>query len=176
MPSETSLHKSINDSEISRLVLQGKLWRAKEILQGRVGSMPYSPDLYQDYGIVLFVMGDLIEAGKYLYLSGKRSSVYEEAVTLYLEKHGKHGWQNLAATFPQRVRAVPLEKLPKNLRSDLEKINYRPKKQDLPQVEEQTLKTWIGDKLACVGCAFFAIFVFVVFASITEVVRRLIFG
>ena len=36
----------------------GKLWRAKEILSGRIASQPYSPALYEQFGALLLRIGD----------------------------------------------------------------------------------------------------------------------
>ncbi|MDQ3686198.1 MAG: hypothetical protein M3430_11450 [Acidobacteriota bacterium] len=53
-----------------RELAQGNLWRAKEILQGSVSDAGYNIELFEKYGIVLLKMGDLPEAGKFLFLSG----------------------------------------------------------------------------------------------------------
>jgi hypothetical protein len=49
---------------------RGALWRAKEILRGRVASSQYDPVLFERYGAVLLEAADLFEAGKFLFLSG----------------------------------------------------------------------------------------------------------
>ena len=46
----------------------GELWRAKEILQGRIAGSSFDTDLYEQYGAVLLQTADLMAAGKYLYL------------------------------------------------------------------------------------------------------------
>lgn len=96
---------------------RGELWRAKEILQGRIGSSPYDPTLYEQYGAVLLAMRDLREAGKYLFLSGNRRSEYEPAITLYLHQH--RDGRSLLGTFPARAREIPRDRFPEPVRAEL---------------------------------------------------------
>jgi len=98
------------------------LRRAKEILQGTVASSKYDPLLFEQYGLVLFQMGDLIEAGKYLFLSGQEKEEYEEATALYLKRFGRRDWQTLIASFPKRVKNIKTELLPENVRQELKRL------------------------------------------------------
>lgn len=43
----------------------GELWRAKEILAGRMGGAPFSPALCEQLGQLMLQMGDVLAAGKY---------------------------------------------------------------------------------------------------------------
>ena len=56
---------------VKAALTNNQLWRAKEILQGTIASSGYDPFLFEQYGLILFQMGDLMEAGKYLFLSGQ---------------------------------------------------------------------------------------------------------
>lgn len=98
---------------------EGKLWRAKEILQGRVGSMPYSPALYEQYGAVLLAMDDRMQAGKYLFLSGARRPEYEDAIATFMERHGRRSERQLVASFPANARSLALGRFPPNVRAAL---------------------------------------------------------
>ena len=71
-------------------IAQGNLWRAKEILQGSIPNAGYNVELFEKLGIVLLKMGDLPEAGKFLFLSGIRKPEYGQAIGIFLRKHGKN--------------------------------------------------------------------------------------
>src|SRR5207244_2839830 len=57
-------YKRVDDA-----LARGELWRAKEILRGRVASSHFDPVLFERYGEVLLAAADLFEAGKFLFLS-----------------------------------------------------------------------------------------------------------
>ena len=52
---------------VDRAIAEGKLWRAKEILEGRLGTPNFDRELLLRYGKVLLAMGDLIVAGRVLF-------------------------------------------------------------------------------------------------------------
>src|SRR5437588_10799902 len=78
----------------------GRLWRAKEILQGAVGTSGYEPGLYERYGQVLLRMGDNVEAGKYLFLSRVQNAGYEGAITLFVNRYKLKNSAQPIFTFP----------------------------------------------------------------------------
>lgn len=96
---------------------RGELWRAKEILQGRIGGGPYDPLLYEQYGAVLLEMRDLREAGKYLFLGGSWRPEYQQAIALYLDRH--RSGRSLLGTFPARAREIPRDRFPETVRAEL---------------------------------------------------------
>ncbi|HJX27714.1 MAG TPA: hypothetical protein VJ885_07345 [Thermoanaerobaculia bacterium] len=96
---------------------RGELWRAKEILQGRIGGGPYDPLLYEQYGAVLLEMRDLREAGKYLFLGGSWRPEYQPAIALFLDRH--RGGRSLLGTFPARSREIPRDRFPEPVRAEL---------------------------------------------------------
>jgi hypothetical protein len=51
-------------------IAKGRLWRAKEILRGRLADAAYDPVLFSRYAEVLAAMGDHDEAGRYYLLAG----------------------------------------------------------------------------------------------------------
>lgn len=102
----------------------GRVWRAKEILQGRIGSHGYDPTVFEAYGRVLLRMGDLVEAGKYLFLSGARMPAYEEAIALYLTRYLRTSARHLHSSFPACVRGKSVEALPRVVREELERRGY----------------------------------------------------
>jgi hypothetical protein len=96
---------------------RGRLWRAREILQGSVRS-GYDIEVYEEYGKLLLRMGDWIEAGRFLFLSGARKVAYEEAIALYLSKH-RGGPAELFRSFPRKARLVVLSTYPSAVERDL---------------------------------------------------------
>ena len=61
----------------------GRLWRAKEILRGRIAGGAVAPAVLERYGQLLEQTGDRLEAGKYLFLSGVRRSEYKPAIDVF---------------------------------------------------------------------------------------------
>jgi hypothetical protein len=65
-------------TRVNNEVRAGRLWRAKEILQGSI-CREYDLRIFERYGQILLLMRDNLEAGKYLFLSGSRKPEYEPA-------------------------------------------------------------------------------------------------
>src|SRR5690242_2689152 len=82
-------------ARVEAALAKGQLWRAKEICHGAIRNEPYDPALYECYGQVLISSGDLADAGKYLFLSGRRKPEYQEAIALYLRRNMKQGFFRL---------------------------------------------------------------------------------
>jgi hypothetical protein len=102
---------------------RGRLWRAKEILQGSVRTLGYNPELYEEYGRLLLRMGESPEAGRVLFLSGARKAEYEEPIHLYLGKYGQSP-ARLFRSFPQRARLVVLATYPKTVENELRERGF----------------------------------------------------
>jgi hypothetical protein len=102
---------------------QGRLWRAKEMLQGSLGNFGYNLELYEEYGKVLLLMGDLPSAGKFLFLSGVRKPEYEQAIGIYLTRHRGRPAQ-LFSTFPRTARLIVLSTYPKPVEEDLRRLGF----------------------------------------------------
>jgi hypothetical protein len=97
----------------------GQLWRAKEILAGRIGSAEFSPELCERFGQLLLRMGDDLQAGKYLFLSGVRRPEYESAIRLFLRRYSRAGWQSLLGSFPAAARCAVWADMPQTVRNEL---------------------------------------------------------
>ena len=96
-------------------VEKGNLWRAKEILQGAIrsnGNDRYDGQLFEMLGTVFLRMGDLPEAGRFLFLSGVRNPEYLEAVEIFLSRHRGKARQNLLHHLPHRARLRTLSDYP----------------------------------------------------------------
>jgi hypothetical protein len=107
------------DSKVDAALAAGQLWRAKEILAGRVRACPFAPGLYEQFGQLLLKMGDDLLAGKFLFLSGVRRSEYTGPIALYLGRYSRSSWQGLLASFPTAVRRACWTDLPATVRADL---------------------------------------------------------
>src|SRR5215204_5089986 len=111
-------------ARVEKAVAEGKLWRAKEILQGNIAAAPFDPALYERYGTVLLAMGDLVEAGKYLFLAGTNEPEYLDAKELYLSRYAKNGWQHLYGTFPSRAKSLDLGEYPEPVAVELRRLAF----------------------------------------------------
>ena len=85
-------------------VRRGEMWRAKEMLRGNIGSGSYDSELYERYGTLLMELGELVEAGKYLFLSGRRRCEYDKAIETYLSRHPANRPEVLYYSFPSAAR------------------------------------------------------------------------
>jgi hypothetical protein len=105
--------------KLAHALRDGQLWRAKEILSGRIASGPFSPDTYEQFGVLLLRMGDDLQAGKYLFLSGERLPEYKPPIDLFLRRYSRAGWQSLLSAFPSAARRCTWAELPAALREQL---------------------------------------------------------
>jgi hypothetical protein len=118
---------------VDQAVSEGKLWKAKEILQGNIAATRFDPALYEKYATVLLEMGDLVEAGKYIFLAGNNKPEYIHAKELYLSRYAKSGWQNLYGTFPSWAKLLDLSEYPESVADELRRLGY-------PEEERRKLK------------------------------------
>jgi hypothetical protein len=95
-------------------VAGGRNWRAKEILQGAVAKThaDLEPEFLEVYGVLLDSMGDRFEAGKYLFLSGRRIDAYVDPIELFLDRTRRSHVNDLIAQFPAQIRTRGLGNLP----------------------------------------------------------------
>ncbi len=82
----------------------GNLWRAKEILQGAIRSESYDVQLFELMGIVFLRMGDLPEAGRFLFLSGARRPEYLEPIEIFLSRHRRKKPHDFVSLIPRGAR------------------------------------------------------------------------
>ena len=118
--------KEIILRHVDREINSGNLWRAKEILQGSIAStVGYDVDIYEKYGQILLQMQDNVEAGKFLFLSGKRCLHYEKAIELFLKKYAKRHDYTLYYAFPRAARLAKKNDYPETVASYLTEHNFR---------------------------------------------------
>jgi len=155
---------------VDRELAAGRLWRAKEILQGRLRSAGYDTVLYERYGFVLFQLGDLAEAGKYLFLSGVRRPEYRGPIEIYIHRHGK-SLRSLRDTFPACVRRTEIASYPENLLADLQAAGF-----SLADVKRATRKETPSGALGWdgpFGIAIAALFCLLLVGFVTQAFRGL---
>ncbi len=104
---------------VDEALARGQLWRAKEILRGNIGTQSYDAALYERYGQVLLQTGDLLEAGKYLFLSGARRPEYSAAIAEYRRRFGRDGPYTLYGSFPSKARLKTIREYPVSLQEEL---------------------------------------------------------
>ena len=106
---------------VDEAIQRGENWRAKEILRGNIASGSYDSQLYERYGLLLMDLGELVEAGKYLFLSGRRSPEYAHAIEVYLSRHPADRPEVLYHSFPSAARfGEQLSRYPLDVRRTLQ--------------------------------------------------------
>ena len=100
----------------------GRLWRAKELLSGRINSGDYSPEAFAAYGRVLAGMHDSKEAGKFLFLSGMATNDERELVELFLSGVRGRSWELVLSRFPSSARRVSVSEFPENVQAELKAL------------------------------------------------------
>ena len=105
---------------VDAAVQRGEVWRAKELLRGNIGSGSYDSPLYERYGRLLLNLGELVEAGKYLFLSGCRHPEFDEAIKVYLSRHPEDRPEVLYYSFPAAARFRQITRYPLAVRRVLE--------------------------------------------------------
>lgn len=142
-------------------VQAGRAWRAKEILRGALASGQADPAVLERYGRLLDAMGDRVEAGKYLLLSGARGPGCDEAIALFVSRHGRRKPADLVARFPAAVRRGSFAALPLRVQQDLAALGVRAdafaRRPRVVNVGRP--RTWRDSALAIVAIAAFVFFV-----------------
>ena len=105
-----------------REIQKDRLWKAKEILQGNLRRFGYDKKLYEMYGKLLDRLGDRMEAGRYLFLSGKIKAKDSDAILLYLKRHTRKKPIYLLRTFPKAAWLRNIEDYPKSVATVLKDL------------------------------------------------------
>jgi hypothetical protein len=101
------------------------LWRQRDILAGRMSSMPFDVGLCEQLGLVLLRMGDDPAGGRFLFLCG-RADAYQAPIELFLSRHRHGGWRALAFALPQAAKRVPFSSLPVSVQDTFRAWGYPP--------------------------------------------------
>lgn len=156
--------------KVDEALAAGRVWRAKEILQGRLRSAGYDAALYERYGFVLFQLGDLAEAGKYLFLSGIRKPEYREAIEIYVHRHGK-SLRSLRDSFPACVRRAEIASYPESVLADLQTAGFSVR--ELKRATRKETPTVTSSWNGFLGIAFGALFCLLLVGFVTQAFRGL---
>jgi len=133
-----------------REISNGRLWRAREILENTLGHSGYKAEIYEKLGTVLLEMKDLAQAGKYLFLSGVSKPEYQEAVGIFFEKY-ENKPRNLFHSFPRSAKLRKISEYPESVADKLRELG-------LPEIlEDETGNTLIHpdhdeNRLLKIGC------------------------
>ena len=144
------------DAEVSA----GRNWRAKEILRGSIASGRVDPAILERYGWLLDSLGDRVEGGKYLFLSGVRVPEYAEAIAVFRRRHAKGRGNALAGLFPAGVRSLRFDELPNALQHDLRELSVDPNAFGNRREPSKPAERRIGERLIIAAAlAVLAVFV-----------------
>ena len=133
-----------------REIANGRLWRAREILENSLGHSGYKAEIYEKLGTVLLEMKDLAQAGKYLFLSGVSKPEYQEAVDIFFQKY-ENKPRNLFRSFPRSAKLRKISEYPKSVADRLREL-------DLPEtLEDEDGNTFVHpdhdeNRLLKIGC------------------------
>ncbi len=131
----------------------GRLWKAKEILCGGLRSYASDARLLESYGLLLDQLGDRVEAGKYLFLSGSRDPRFASVIELFLERHGKGHLNNVISQFPKQIRVRPIDELPPVVLAELKALGLPESKTSNATMSEALTPPEWRQTLTLVGCA-----------------------
>jgi hypothetical protein len=67
-------------------------------------------------------MGDDLEAGRFLFLSGSQDEGYREAVELFIQRFGGQDWKQLVGTFPAAAKLPSLGDYPESVGAVLRQL------------------------------------------------------
>ena len=104
-----------------REIANGRLWRAREILENSLGHSGYKAKIYEKLGIVLLEMRDWAQAGKYLFLSGVSKPEYEEAISVFFQKY-ENKPNNLFRSFPRSAKLTKISEYPQVVADKLREL------------------------------------------------------
>ena len=89
------------------LVAAGDFQKALSHLQRSCFAVGYDTEYFELLGRALLGCGNVVNAGRFLFLSGKRESEYAEAIALYLSRNSdRKNHRQLQSSFPHRVRVM----------------------------------------------------------------------
>ena len=108
--------------KVEREIQRDNLWKAKEILQGNLKRLGYDKKLYEMYGQLLDRLGDKVEAGRFLFLSGRIKAEDSDAISLYLKRYAQKKPIYLLRTFPKAAWLSNIDNYPKSVATVLKDL------------------------------------------------------
>ena len=107
-------------------VAAGRLWRAKEILTGRLRDADYDPQLFERYGTLLHRMHDDDAAGQYFFLAGITTGPEGELAKSYLQRRRNATLDDIWHSMPRSARTLRLPELALNAQLMLVSVGHQP--------------------------------------------------
>lgn len=125
----TSVADIISKANSERI--QDRPWRAREIVAGNLHAFKYSkwasePDvleLYFYYGGLLVELGDMMEGGKYFFLSGKRDTSTDLPIGIFTERLIRVDPMNLYRALPKRAKLNSISLYPHKVQQYFQSLN-----------------------------------------------------
>ncbi|MGH1419871.1 MAG: hypothetical protein ACRBCJ_13515 [Hyphomicrobiaceae bacterium] len=129
---------------LSETISSGRLWRAKEILQGRLANTKYDPELFHLYGDVLKQMGDLRLAGRFFFLSGHDDVKNNDCVSIFKDRDCRGTFSDFWGTMPKSVQNSAKDEIPNAVLDELVGLGF--KKSEFDTVFDRTEKRLLERK------------------------------
>lgn len=100
--------------------------RALRILAGGVHGTGFNVDFYELFGRVLLANDQILNAGRFLFLSGSRNPEYVDAIEAYLKRnHDPGNFRQLHSSFPETAKTIwKLNSFPEAVRHRLKKLGF----------------------------------------------------
>ena len=108
----------MNYARLEGEIARGRLWRAKEILRGRLSHAKYDCELFARYAAIFEAMHDDDEAGRFYFLSGENAIAARTLAQKFLERRQQQSLNDLWAAMPiaaHRVSPGAMREETKNL-------------------------------------------------------------
>lgn len=113
------LSKLAFPERVAHYIQRGELGRAREILACRISQRGFDPDALEQLGIVFHAMGDSTEAGRQLFLSGRRHPDYHQAIAAFLHRCRDVSLSQFVSQWPASIRRTRVLALPLEVQSEL---------------------------------------------------------
>jgi hypothetical protein len=115
-----------------------------------MGTDPFDPKTAEQLGALLLKMGDDIQAGRYLFVSGVRRPEYQASIDMFRRRQSRAGWRSLLGALPGTVKRCVWSEIPAVVRLELHQagVPQRPASETL----KGTLSTTSAGRLAWLGC------------------------
>ncbi len=107
-------------------ISKGRLWRAKEILRGRLADAEYEPALFEQMGDVLAAMHDDDEAGRFYLLAGRADGEAGALARAFLTRRSKRSFARLWSGMPAAACRGQAERLAPGTLALLKEAGFEP--------------------------------------------------
>ena len=118
-PSRVELPDVAFPEKVVECLRRGELGRAREILGSRMSQSGFDPNALEQLGQVLLQMRDDVNAGRYLFLSGRQCPAYGDAIAAFLLRCRKTDLRQFVSQWPAAVRRVRIADLSPGARGEL---------------------------------------------------------